>query len=468
MDRLRTNNPTVSSGVSIKQELCSKKEPKHFKDQALLCGFQEGQLLRLESDAEQKESKTEIPIGLRSIKIDQPVSPLYYEIISGLAKQQEIKMQIDSISMQNMAQALKFIGIQSLSQANEMQLEIIPPAPVFHTWYAKFGTTIFDGENLPQHLAHKKLNYIERISKKATALEVWNIPLFIVYSTENLTSEQIEKMESVFIDHNNIVILSIELDLKGKLSTTEEERVNIKWDKLDGIRCRVIVDYPKVISEAIEKSKRQGKLKLSLLLKENSHAICYSDIDNHWVGKPPFLLARKGMCSAPRINVSVSLLHAYYDYYSTYRKHLSKDQSEQLDQHSAYFCKLPFEIRKPISSQEMFFTQEDRDSIYRYIVSGECKKNWEYLSKIISTIDGHDAEDVYCLANGDNSLLLLNSSSREIFLDAVKCRHTVIDFYRKLGSGFNEDEFYVEAHNLAAIQLLKHFVYGKDGSWKDC
>lgn len=72
---------------------------------------------------------------------------------------------IDDESWKNMADSLKFSGINSLEKATAMDLKVCPPCPVFHTWVALHGTTIFNGKNNPE--AQPGINYIQRILEEA-------------------------------------------------------------------------------------------------------------------------------------------------------------------------------------------------------------------------------------------------------------------------------------------------------------
>ena len=100
---------------------------------------------------------------------------------------------IDEESWRNMADSLKFSGVNSLEKAIAMNLRVCPPCPVFHTWAALHGTSIFNGLNTPQKF--NGINYTQRILEEGTELGKNDVPLFIVFSDMNLTKSQIDEMK---------------------------------------------------------------------------------------------------------------------------------------------------------------------------------------------------------------------------------------------------------------------------------
>ena len=216
------------------------------------------------------------------------------EIINSLCEMKSLN--IDDWSLQNMACAMRFSGVDSLQKAMDLKLDIIPPGPVFHTWYAHKGTTIFDGHNNA-----RKIDYVDRISREATLLERWKIPLFIVYTENSMTEDQIQTMRSLFKNHPNIVTLSIEHDLNdlpmAQLYQKQELHSNIY---LDGIRGSVIMDYERVLSALDRKAIQEGKNEFSERLTAlGNRSIIYSDIDNLLLRRPPYILSFSSFVKCP-------------------------------------------------------------------------------------------------------------------------------------------------------------------------
>ena len=65
---------------------------------------------------------------------------------------------ISAQSWANIAQGLKFAGVDTYELADKMNLRVCPPSTVINTWAALHGTTIFDGINNPKGYEH--LNYV--------------------------------------------------------------------------------------------------------------------------------------------------------------------------------------------------------------------------------------------------------------------------------------------------------------------
>lgn len=215
-------------------------------------------------------------------------------VIRGLCKKRFFT--VDDESLLNMCSAMRFAGIKSLQDAVDLKLEIIPPGPVFHTWYAYRGTTIFDGAN-----NGRKLNYVDRISEEASFLENVGIPVFIVYTENSMSEEQVQVMRSLFSDHPNIVTLSIEQDLRRlPLAASYQEQMLGDPHHLDGIRGSVLMNRRMVLKILNDKASKENKIKFSERLKAlGAYSLIYSDIDNLFLRKPPFMLAYSSFVKCP-------------------------------------------------------------------------------------------------------------------------------------------------------------------------
>ena len=168
------------------------------------------------------------------------------KIVSCLINQQVPMFEVDDDSITNMAEALKFAGIDTLKCVESMNLQIIPPGPVFHTWYAYKGTTLFDGINNDE-----KFDYVKQLNDQALRLAEWDIPMILVYTNNSMTEDQVERMDSLFENHPNIVVLNIERDL-ADLPISHRFLVQKEKESmyLDGIRSEVIMDFERILSKA--------------------------------------------------------------------------------------------------------------------------------------------------------------------------------------------------------------------------
>ena len=178
---------------------------------------------------------------------------------------------ISAQSWVNIAQGLKFAGVDTSELADRMNLRVCPPSTVINTWAALHGTTIFDGTNNPKGYEH--LNYVRSIGQHATRLADWNLPLLIVFSNRNLTPEQIEKMHSDFASHNNILCICMESELGlnnvhefTKLTLNRSFETNltgltgkINFYYIDAMRIVLCNWIDKLLGYAQEKALAEGK-----------------------------------------------------------------------------------------------------------------------------------------------------------------------------------------------------------------
>ena len=215
------------------------------------------------------------------------------KIVDSLIQSQITDLAVDDASRLAMAEALKFSGIDTLEQDISSNLRILPPGPVLHTWYAKYQTGLFDGENNPDHV--KGLNYVERISEQADRLKEWGIPVILVYLERNMLPLELNKMQTMFSNHENILVMSLEHDLTS-LRSIVYYKSSHPIELLDDPRFSLCREFPELLSLAQKKAELVGKtLLLHNLLSLGGLSIIYSDIDNTFLCRPIFQLAANGV-----------------------------------------------------------------------------------------------------------------------------------------------------------------------------
>ncbi|WP_257291826.1 hypothetical protein [Endozoicomonas sp. ONNA1] len=373
---------------------------------------------------------------------------------------------IDDESWKNMADSLKFSNINSLEKAIAMDLRVCPPCPLFHTWVALHGTTIFNGLNTPKRL--RGINYVERILKEGTDLSKNDIPLFIVFSEMNLTESQINEMKGEFKDHDNILCISLETDLQLKFpKPLEKHASSMSFEFMDSIRLVVSQHITETISFCIDKAKSENKIKLANRLEKlGTNYLFYSDIDNQWISKPPHILASHGIFSQPTISRSLPLIYIK----SEDEKKLSDVDRKLLERHRSFFSELPYLYKR---NSEKWSTDKAK-KLFDYILSGEAECNFKHLSKQIT----HISPIYTCLFNidegvsweGENSCFFVAEHSKEVFLRGALKTPWRIDLHQKPTSkladdSYNPDLYYKEAHSLIGMQLLKYYYHGHDFTW---
>ena len=198
-----------------------------------------------------------------------------------------------------MALALEFSSIDHIDTAHAMELQIIPPGPVFYTWTAIHGTTIFDGINNPGQ--YQGLNYVDNISSEADKLAKQGIPVLVIYTEVGMTQDQIQKMNTLFEKHSNIITMSIESDLKNLLPESMEIfEAEFPIQYLDNLRLAVISNTDAVFERAQYKASLENKpLVQAYFHNNNVQSIFYSDMDNQWLAPIPYIVAPRGEVAAP-------------------------------------------------------------------------------------------------------------------------------------------------------------------------
>ena len=229
--------------------------------------------------------------NIESVSSDVFECEAHKKIVCTLIAEQIPTFIVDDDSLVNMAEALKFAGIDTIECAEKMNLQIIPPGPVFHTWYAYKGITLFDGVN-----NEKGFNYVAQLNEQAKRLAEWDIPMIVIYTTNSMTKDQIIKMDSIFDNHSNIIVLNIERDLSD-LPLSQRFLIQKKGEEmyLDGIRSEVLMDFQRVLSKAKIQANNKGKKGASQRLdKWQNKSITYMDMDNYFLRRPFFQIAPNG------------------------------------------------------------------------------------------------------------------------------------------------------------------------------
>ena len=266
----------------------------------------------------------DLPVLNCYLKNENPVTELsarkvstlsrHNKIVDALIQSQLTDLIVDDESRLVMAEGLEFSGINTLEQAESLNLRIIPPGPVFHTWYAKYQTGLFDGKNNPNHL--KELNYVERVSEQADRLKQWGIPVILIYLERNMPPLELNKMRTLFSNHENILVMSLEHDLTS-LRCTAYYTSCYHENLLDDPRYSLCREFSEVLSLSQKKAKSVGKtLLLYNLLELGGLSIIYSDIDNTFLRRPMFQLGVNGGRNICPFNRGFAL--QYDNRYKTY------------------------------------------------------------------------------------------------------------------------------------------------------
>ena len=298
------------------------------------------------------------------------------EIVSRLIAQQVPMFEVDDDSITNMAEALKFAGIDTFECAEIMNLQIIPPGPVFHTWYAYKGTTLFDGTN-----NRKKYDYVKQLNDQALRLAEWDIPMILVYTNNSMNEDQVERMDSLFEEHPNIIVLNIERDLSDLPISDRfscQKKGEIRY--LDGIRFEVLMDFQRILFKAKLQADNQGKKDISRRLdKWKNESITYMDMDNYFLRRPFFQIAPNGF------------IKTYY-----FSSHFNLDLIEA--RASSAGIVLPRDLvecaRKHTNLLEFLelygentsidYIQVKAEELYEFVKTGEAEKIWHKAREHIS------------------------------------------------------------------------------------
>ena len=352
------------------------------------------------------------------------------------------EMEVETESLESMAKALEFSNITSIDEARSLRLSVIPPGAVFHTWYAKFGTGIFDGEKNPEHLKH--INYVARIKEQAGRLEQWGIPLLIVYFEQNMEPEEIKRMACIFKDHKNILVINFDKELK-QLPFYKTYTSRRYPQLLDDPRCSLCADAQLFLTEALKLAVKKGKYELASKLNNlGGLSITYSDIDNTFTRKPIFQLAPCGFRDVACIRDNFSL-----------NTHDTSSMSNQDKEHSSKFTHLGSWFKK-LPRYESVLLKEKNDELYEYLLSGEAFK---YIRTINPSFNSEVSSIFEMKTLG---FMCVNTQPREVQPLNYSEQFLGLNWCKEMNSITNGS---VKLQKLLMLQQLRFVHIGCDKSW---
>nr|MDT0250482.1 hypothetical protein [Endozoicomonas sp.] len=243
-------------------------------------------------------SKT--PVSQRKMSISPPDLSQHKQIAITLASQQMPSTTLDEASIFSIASSLCMAEINTVEKANELALTLTPPGPVFHTWYALHGTTLFDGKN-----NSRKWDYVATIEQEAEYFRSFKIPVLLIYSTCNMTKSQVATMSALFKHHPNLLTLDMENELDEKTSfknsvfeshfcaqkcvkticDTPQDRkkyeLGLNVHTMDLLRYLILLEKDYVLETALAKAEKiEGKKEFSDNVRHwGMDVLTYSDID---------------------------------------------------------------------------------------------------------------------------------------------------------------------------------------------
>ena len=224
----------------------------------------------------------------------------HLDIVLTLAKKQmgDDLSCLNNESIYSMASGLYAAEINTLEEAEKLGLIIVPPGPVFHTWYALIRTTLFNGQN-----NIKGYNYVETIKKEADFFRKFQLPVLLIYSILEMTDEQTQIMSQLFSEHDNIITLCLETDFpKHQMTTTLATRSDYICERSDDIRFMTLQHKDEVLKKAAAKARSSGKLSIANSLEsQKSQTLVYSDIDNIIIRPDLYIMTSLGAigCNNP-------------------------------------------------------------------------------------------------------------------------------------------------------------------------
>ena len=297
-----------------------------------------------------------------------------YGVLDTLIKEQlPCELVVDSLSKKTMSEALTFAGIDSIDEARKLNLRIIPPGPVLHTWYGLFGTGIFDGDNNPPHA--KGLNYVQRISDEATFLEQFDIPVIVVFLEKGIPFNELSKMHSYFIDHSNILLMSYEKDLNSFESLAFYQASN-NIRIMDDMRFSLCKEFQNLLLKAQEKAIEVKPLVSDRIKKLGKRSIIYSDIDNTFFRSPLYQLSSHGFRGYASAHPDFSLQKT--EKLSSIGDQVLIDKARR---HRKYF-----RIEHGFPSKKESFDREvltnESDSLYEYLATGEAFRVFQEINPL--------------------------------------------------------------------------------------
>ncbi|WP_257279725.1 MULTISPECIES: hypothetical protein [unclassified Endozoicomonas] len=368
-------------------------------------------------------------------------SPLHKKIVDQLLCTQS-DLDVDVVSYQTMIDSLKFSGIDTWEQVESLNLRIVPPGPVFHTWWAKYGTGIFDGSNNPEHI--KGLNYVRRIEEQAEKLKQWDVPVFIVYLERDMQESELIKMRTLFKKHENIIMLSLEKDLdflsdcKYCLETNSSQLI-------DDVRCVICKEFPFVLSAVKNKAKEESKfeyIKRLELMKGKS--IIYSDIDNTFIRRPLYQIAANGFRLGSVVSNRFRFVNSFH----------SDHVPSRIARHINYFLHEGFYCEK-MQRFNSDYLLKSADSLYEYLSSGEAFDSYKEMA---GSLDLNKCS----IFGNDIGYIIMDQKA----LDRGEKLFTGLSGLEWINAFENRQPLDFRVENLLGLQQIKQLHYGRDGTWR--
>ncbi|MCW7555030.1 hypothetical protein NX722_20870 [Endozoicomonas gorgoniicola] len=431
--------------IKLPNQLQKKDEKKVAKVQLIPSEISKtDQLIRITKNRE--EDKKEAQATLTSIEQSYPLPDISQqkEIVQKLVRLQIPDAKIDSFSLENMAAALFYSGINSFDEAQSLNLKIIPPGPIFHTWYAFHSTTLFDGKN-----NEKGFDYVNLIAEEASRLSKDNIPVILIYTNNSMSKDQIETMNGLFADHSNILVISIEEDLSesamvDKFSKQETKNVEL----MDLIRFCTLVDAKYVLSVAKQKSKQEGKdLFYENLSLWEDKSLTYIDIDNILIRPSTFKIAENGFCKTSHLHTKLYLIK------NPKHNKLAAAEKERATRHNAHFEYLQND--QPADIENL---KNKSENLYRYLVSGQGMKEYKNLKGITEFKECWSSDVNYCSSRTD---LLSEENVRKIMSE----KDTKDAFFTFLKTILHGRENLKKLSALDGIQQLRFMKVNHHQTW---
>ena len=384
----------------------------------------------------------------------------YRKIVAALAQAQSLK-SIDVYSSDNMALALEYCNIDTIEEALRLDLRIIPPGPVFYTWAAIHETSIFDTRNNPKKFSG--LNYVAKIKENSNRLAQKKIPVMVVFSECEMSQDQVVRMKSSFSDDSNIVVLSVESDLKYCLKKSQEIfEYTEAWGFLDALRIAVIRNAQEVLITALDIAERENKEIARVGLMREFASINYTDMDNTFLEQSPdYIISRNGLYSFPVFSRIFSL--QFIEDKSL--KKLPSSEARRIKKHQELFSGHPYIDGKNHSA---IWNSEKISNSFLYIFSGKARMEFMELLHIVSKVeDVSFIQPEIDIWEGDNGLISVKFDAIDLFMKRTSLGNMKVNFFEKPENNKtgNFDTFYSIAHSLVGIQLWRTFEGGHDGSW---
>ncbi len=369
------------------------------------------------------------------------------EIVDRIVQSQIAGLTVDETSRLAMAEALEFAGIDTLEQVESLNLRIIPPGPIIHTWYARYNTGLFDGKNNPPHV--KGLDYVTRISEQADRLKEWGIPVILVYLERDMPSLELEKMKKIFCEHENILVMSLESDLSSLKYTEYYKRKDAK-NLLDDPRYSLCREFPELLLQAQRKAELVGKRLLSHnLVALGGLSVIYSDIDNTFLCKPMFQLAMYGVRNVCPFRKEFSLQDD-----KIFKKYLDDSMlSEIAQRHKEIFSHEGVIARK--KERLLTGTLKDRAKrLYEYLLSGEALHNYRHLEPELDNVGIFHHEPPGYMAVNKDALAVVCQQFDD--LPGYMWKEALLD-----KQNLND-----QLLNLHGLQQVGQIHIGRDMTWK--